>query len=516
MPADGAAWGADFADTYWIASRRNQERRQRRRARRREPSPEAVAARAARLAAAQARIDVRFAAAQHAPGFTSTYWQFVCFHAGSGDPDARLVQRAECEPIFAELRRERQAAQRAMVRHRLNEGYHSPGGPVGGNPAYWRAPFVYRGLVSDEHPLLQLFVASVPRAARLWTGKTKSVVQRIDQKLLACDDPYVDTSSSMRRVLRVELDRIFAGGIDELKAAIAACGVPLPNLVVGYIDPAGRLLHPHLIWLLDQSVAFTGKSLQAPQKLWAAVLRGLTAALLPIGADPGGLANARRVKNPLSPEWDCTVLAPAPYSLAPDTREGAPGLAALAPHLDLEGAWALLRGETAARQGKPPATDHPDPVIAAQSNALFRHLSVLARANVARYRGQENGTAAGFRQELLAEALRISPGSPAADRCVVATADSVARWTWDHYRQPPAQTPCATPEERHARQAAGQTKGAVTRRAATLVALIAAAIDLSRSGQRLTQSAVGAAAGRSGGTVRQHWPAVLEAVRNQK
>ena len=89
--------------------------------------------------------------------------------------------------------------------------------------------------------------------------------------------------------------------VDAPKAAIAACGVPLPNLVVGYIDSAGWLLHPHLIWLLDQSVAFTGKSQQAPQKLWAAVLRGLTAALLPIGADPGGLANAPAMRSEYTP-----------------------------------------------------------------------------------------------------------------------------------------------------------------------------------------------------------------------
>ncbi|HEX8375659.1 MAG TPA: hypothetical protein VF606_10815, partial [Geminicoccaceae bacterium] len=67
----------------------------------------------------------------------------------------------------------------------------------GGNPAYRRGPFVHRGLVSDEHPVLKPFVASTPRASRLWAGDTK-----------------------------------------------AARGVPPPNLVVGHVDGRGRLLGP--------------------------------------------------------------------------------------------------------------------------------------------------------------------------------------------------------------------------------------------------------------------------------
>ena len=67
--------------------------------------------------------------------------------------------------------------------------------------------------------------------------------------------------------------------------------------------------------------------------------------------------------------------------------------------------------------------------------------------------------------------------------------------------------PRAAPEDRQAGQSAGQAKGAATRRDATLAVLIAA--------RRLTQVALGPAAGRSERTVRQHWPAILEAARSR-
>jgi len=39
--------------------------------------------------------------------------------------------------------------------------------------------------------------------------------------------------------------------------------------------------------------------MKAPQRLYAGVLRALTAALVPHGGDPGGLLNAQKMKNPL-------------------------------------------------------------------------------------------------------------------------------------------------------------------------------------------------------------------------
>jgi hypothetical protein len=393
VPADRMGWNSAFTAIYQEKRRQKQEHRQRRRVRRREPSAEALAARETRLAEAQARIEARYAEAQQRPGFIASFWKFVEFLARSGDSDAKRLWRAASEPILAEQRRVRQAQRREEVRLRLSLGFRWPGGLVAGNPAYARAPLAYAGLVSEEHPLLRLFVASTPRASRLQTGDTKARVDRVGQKLLALDSPYVVTSRTMGRVLRVELDRAFAGGFAELADAITACSVPLPNLAVGYLDPAGRLLNPHLIWLIEHAVVLTGKGRRNPQKLWRAVLDGLTAGLLPIGADPGGRTNALRMKNPLSPLWDRRILVPAPYTLTPDTRDGTSGLAALTPALNLNDAREQLRVATGDHQGRPLAADHPDPAIAGQSNALFLRL-IPARINLDLFqsgacRGQE-------------------------------------------------------------------------------------------------------------------------------
>ena len=140
VPTNDAWWGDAFSDTYDEKRDRKRERRERRRdarkqAQGRAPSAEAVANRTARLADAKARIDARYAEAQHRPWFTATPWQFIEFLAKTDDPDAKLLWHAECEPEWARLRRERQSQQNALVRLRLGVGYVSPGGLVGGNPA---------------------------------------------------------------------------------------------------------------------------------------------------------------------------------------------------------------------------------------------------------------------------------------------------------------------------------------------------------------------------------------------
>lgn len=512
-PSDGAAWTDAFVSLYRDRSRRNQERRLRRRQCTQEPSPAVVLAKEASLAAARERIAARFAEARQRRGFAATHWQFVEFQARAGDPDARLLRRAEYEPFFAERRRERRAFRQACIRQRLAEGFHWPGGEIGGNPAYRRDPFIYHGLVSDEHPILQLFVASTPRPPRLRTGRTKAEAAGTDSKVLALDSAYVNAGKAMRRVLRVELDRVFAGGFEALARAVGALGVPLPNLAVGHVDGRGHLLSPHLIWLIADSVPFTARGQRAQQDLWQAVLRGLTAALLPLGADPGGTSNPLRVKNPLSPLWHRAVLAEEPYSLTTDARPGAPGFAALVPDLDLAGAGASLRAATGAdREHRPVAADHPDPTVAGGSNRVFRGVRDLARRRVVWHRDQGNGTEEAFLRELVEAAMAMVLAGEAAARAAALTACSVARWTWKRYRPARTRQPCATPEERRAWEAAGQAKGAATRRGATLAALVEAARRIAAAGERPTQAAVAGATGRSERTVRNHWPAVLAAL----
>jgi hypothetical protein len=217
--------------------------------------------------------------------------------------------------LFRELAAERRRSRNAAIQSRWEIGHVHRGGGVGGNPEYWRPPFVFKGLVSDEAAILKLFVTKTPRARRLRTGATKDRVDGTDSKLLALDSAYVTTTERMRGVLRVEIDACLASWTAIPEICMDA-GVPLPNIAVGYVDAFHQIRNPHLLWLLENSVSFTPRARRAPKYLFTAALRGLTAALIPHGADPGGLSNARRMKNPLSPLWNHAVFAGTPYALA--------------------------------------------------------------------------------------------------------------------------------------------------------------------------------------------------------
>ena len=172
----------------------------------------------------------------------------------------------------------------------------------------------------------------------------------------------------------------------------------------------------------------------------------------------------------------------------------------------------MLRVAIAKRPTALPIPDHPDPAIAGQSNALFQALSVWARAHVGQHRDEGEGSEDSFGAAVLDESFRLSEAGLAAEAQAAVTAKNVARWTWRHY-QPARRLPCASPQERRARQASGQARGAASRRAATLAACIAAARDLQERAQLVTQVAVAALAGRSLRTVREHWRTILDALQ---
>jgi Replicase family len=214
-----------------------------------------------------------------------------------------------------------------LVTDRAKNGFQWSGGSFGGSATrhgagspYVCEPFVFRGLISDQHPILQLFVSKTHTAGystkkqRLKTGINKSEIQPMTRKVLGLDDPYVCWNAQMRGVIRVDIDRSFPGGVNELLHAIADCGVPAPNLVVGKID-LGKLSNPHLYWVLLDSVCWTLKGHRRPKMLFQTIEAALSCKLLPIGADYGGLNNSVRGKNPLCPNWDSFVVADAPFRL---------------------------------------------------------------------------------------------------------------------------------------------------------------------------------------------------------
>jgi hypothetical protein len=412
---------------------------------------------------------------------------------GKATPDQDDAPETDESHLFRELAAERRRSRDAAVRMRREVGFVHRGGNVGGNPKYRRAPFVFQGLVSDEAAILKLFVTKTPCARHLYTGATKDIVEGTDSKLLALDSAYVTTTQRMCGVLRVEIDACL-GSWATIPEMCAKAGVPLPNIAVGYADASGQVRNPHLLWLLENSVSFTSQARPAPRHLFTAALRGLTAALVPHGADPGGLSNARRMKNPLSPLWNHAVFVGTPYALA-DFREhaNAPMIAALqAP---------------ANRTQRRPAQDHADAEIAIQSNQVFRILATWARQEVADFR--DAGLRERFHAAVEDEAYRLCRGlngdSRRAEQAIKRTAQSVARWTWEKYTPKPRLTAAEVREH----QAAAGRATATRHRATTDAVLLGAIMTLARQNAGvITKSDLMDETGLSESTIRRRWPMV--------
>lgn len=86
----------------------------------------------------------------------------------------------------------------ACIDLRWSMGFRWDGGLVGGDPGYRREPMTFRGLVSDNHALLKLFVAKVPRAHRLMSDDTKAQADGTDSKVLALASTYVEANKGFR------------------------------------------------------------------------------------------------------------------------------------------------------------------------------------------------------------------------------------------------------------------------------------------------------------------------------
>ena len=258
----------------------------------------------------------------------------------------------------------RAASLRWMIDRRMGVGFEWAGGPVAGDERYYRPGFCERGLRSEQHPVLRCFVSKVRRAPQLLVGDDKASVYVTDSKLLALDAVYVEDNKVCCGVLRIELDSVVTP--DAIEAECRAKSVPLPNIIVGWRDADG-FRHPHLIWLLHDSLPLVGRPNRRFLILYQRVLCGLTKGLLSIGADPGGLFNSHRHKNPLSPLWDVTIMAEQPYDLG-----------IIAQHVDTGVRKTALEAMAASiRSGAPLTTtaDHPEPAVAAGSNRIFREVA---------------------------------------------------------------------------------------------------------------------------------------------
>lgn len=130
------------------------------------------------------------------------------------------------------------------------------------------------------------------------------VLEPAYHKVLGFDAPTVEGNKRLLGFLRLDTDLVWRSSshlLRALRAKVKAGKIKsLPNFIVGIRTDDGRLIRPHLIWLLpiDMGVLNVGNKFLRKFK---AVYYGLCRALADLGADPQAPATSQLVKNPLSP-----------------------------------------------------------------------------------------------------------------------------------------------------------------------------------------------------------------------
>lgn len=198
----------------------------------------------------------------------------------------------------------RALSRRDLIRRRLTEGFVFHGGEIGGRQ---RAPFQETGLRSDRSHVLRRIVQITPRTSKMQVSRSKDLMSGTDAKLLGLDEPWIGLNPKVRSAFRIDLDHSFPSW-DALRFELEQLPLPcLPHMVIGFEDETGVVERPHAIYLLpyNSGAWFSDdpRCLKKVMSLWRAVHAGITKSLLPVGADPGALANPGRIKNPLSPFW---------------------------------------------------------------------------------------------------------------------------------------------------------------------------------------------------------------------
>ena len=348
----------------------------------------------------------------------------------------------------------------------------------------------------------------MPRRKRLRVGASKADAYTPDSKLEGLDEAYIEDNKALCGILRVESDHVLSRY--SIGAVCRSAGVPLPNIIVGWRDASGNSHRPHLLWLLHDSVPLRGANCQRFLSLYRGVLRGLTLALLPIGADPGGLLNSHSHKNPLCPDWHREVIAQQPYDLSAIKR----CVDVTVRMADLEGRAARAVDTLAA-----PGADHPDPVIASASNSVFRGLAMWARTEVGRLRAAGLGEA-DFAAHVARQGQTITTGMTGdairSESGILRLAAKVSHWTWNVYRSAAQELPKLSTDELHTVRAACGRKVSDARRDASFEKIGWVVSKIIATGQKPKQAAVLGLVRPYGitslKTVSRHWKAVRLAV----
>lgn len=408
----------------------------------------------------------------------------------------------------------RSAGQKELVRKRITEGYQLHfGKEVGGR---YREPFREGGLRSEDNVVLKYFVSLVPRRGRArasWDKATLDVQCR--EKVLTLDYPYIELNKEFMAALRVDCDGVFTtpeACIFELQHRVRDGRIPcLPHIVVGDRLDDGRFVRPHFIWLLPYGAAVwhskDERCRAQPIRLFDAVCRGLTAALLDIGADPAAPTMTMRMKCPTSPIW---------HTLTPNADVW-PTLSEYADYVDTGVSRPALARRAAALQSGLGLT---------ASNAIFDALRTEGLRLLAEWHFGTDRQTRGTREalsDLLHEALAtFAEKSGLSDTQVSYVTGKVADYLATHFD--PAKLEKHHVNRGHLldvvdgmtsvadRQAAGGRHAAKTKADRTLAKLIDAYLSLSRVGGGVTKSALAKASKVSRRTVINRWDDLISAI----
>ncbi|MDL2410656.1 hypothetical protein PY650_34830 [Rhizobium calliandrae] len=123
-------------------------------------------------------------------------------------------------------------------------------------------------------------------------------------KVLGLDAPTVEGNKKLLGFIRLDTDLDWKSTehlLRALREKVEARKIrSLPNFIVGIRTEDGRLIRPHLIWLLPIDMGVLNVDNKFLRK-FKAVYYGLCRALADLGADPQAPATSQLVKNPLSP-----------------------------------------------------------------------------------------------------------------------------------------------------------------------------------------------------------------------
>ena len=383
---------------------------------------------------------------------------------------------------------------------RLTQGYAYPGGLLG---TEWVGPFSETGLRSERLGFIaKRFVAATAR--KVESGRRKDGIAAGSSKLLGLDDPYIRLNRAVVSGFRIDVDARF-DSFDALYAAVAACRLPaLPHLVVGRRDRDGRIHNPHLWYFLPDTGAVWQGGAASPRivALLHRVIAGITAALAPVGADPGGLANPFHGKNPLSPlfsteSWNDSRF-PTLADWAGSVDLGARNLPALAGPAQrgeiLHGSNSVARTLFGwAVQTLREAHGRADPDYQAglaDREALGHYLADALRRDAVIHLGWEDEASLQTQCRRIAERWDADRIARAKNRGVLKRA------------LPPE-------ADRADRQRAGQAHTAEVRRRQSIATVAEAIAQVRAQGTIPSQSGVARATGLARSTVARHWDAAL-------